>query len=156
MIDPDIAAELTPDERERVARLMTAKYFAFQQRYKDAPDDFTRQCFDWPAREVPHPYQLDILRQIPIVKRESVRALHGVGKSTTAAQAVIWFALTRDGWTDWKIPTTASAWRQLEKYLWPEIHKWITRLRWDRIGLERPAIAGAAAACGLLAHHSDP
>jgi len=35
---------------------------------------------------------------------------------------------------DWKIPTTASVWRQLEKFLWPEVHKWARRLKWDQIG----------------------
>lgn len=57
--------------------------------------------------------------------------------SMTSAIAVIWFALTRDG-EDWKIPTTASAWRQLEKFLWPEIHKWLRRVNWERVG--RPAL----------------
>lgn len=47
--------------------------------------------------------------------------------------AIHWFATTRDGF-DWKVVSTASAWRQLTKYLWPEIHKWANRLRWDRIG----------------------
>jgi hypothetical protein len=55
---------------------------------------------------------------------------------------VHWFALTRDAMcasgegniTDWKCPITAGAWRQLEKFLWPEIHKWARRLRWDKIG----------------------
>ena len=45
---------------------------------------------------------------------------------------MIAFALTRDG-EDWKMPTTASAWRQLTKYLWPEIHKWVRRIRWDKV-----------------------
>jgi hypothetical protein len=45
----------------------------------------------------------------------------------------LWFALTRDG-QDWKIPTTASAWRQLTKFLWPEIRKWARLLKWDAIG----------------------
>lgn len=34
------------------------------------------------------------------------------------------------------MPTTASAWRQLTKYLWPEIHKWAPRLNWGAIGRE--------------------
>lgn len=50
-----------------------------------------------------------------------------------AAILVHWFALTRDG-RDWKMPTTASAWRHLEKYLWPEVHKWARLLNWQRIG----------------------
>ena len=44
------------------------------------------------------------------------------GKTTIAAWLILWFAPTRDGnpkYEDWKIPTTASAWRQLTKFLWP-------------------------------------
>lgn len=48
---------------------------------------------------------------------------------------VIWFAHTREAaGIDWKAPTTASAWRQLQHFLWPEIHKWVGRLRWDKLG----------------------
>ena len=47
---------------------------------------------------------------------------------------MLWFALARDGSSDWKCITTASAWRQLSKYLWPEVSKWAGRLRWDVIG----------------------
>jgi len=50
-----------------------------------------------------------------------------------AAQAILWFALTREG-LDWKCVSTASVWRQLERYLWPEVHKWARRLRWEVIG----------------------
>ena len=56
-----------------------------------------------------------------------------MGKTALAAWIVLWFALTRDG-EDWKIPTTASAWRQLTKFLWPEIKKWARRLDWKKIG----------------------
>ena len=62
-----------------------------------------------------------------------MRSPHGVGKTALAAQTVLWFALTRDE-EDWKIPTTASAWRQLSKFLWPEIHKWARKLIWSKIG----------------------
>jgi hypothetical protein len=68
-------------------------------------------------------------------KRVAVRGPHGLGKTAVAALAILWFALTRDdAGIDWKIPTTASAWRQLEKYLWPEVHKWAAKLKWRRIG----------------------
>jgi hypothetical protein len=64
-----------------------------------------------------------------------VRGPHGLGKTALAAITILWFALTREAQgADWKCPTTASAWRQLTKYLWPEIHKWAKRLRWERIG----------------------
>ncbi len=50
--------------------------------------------------------------------------------------AILWFATTRDAdeMGDWKIPTTASVWRQLTKYLWPEIHKWARRINWSKVG----------------------
>lgn len=57
--------------------------------------------------------------------------------TTTNALLVIWFAVTRNAaGTDWKVVTTAGAWRQLEKYLWPEIRKWVRKLRWDKLGVE--------------------
>ena len=56
-----------------------------------------------------------------------------MGKTALAAWSTLWFALTREG-EDWKVITTASVWRQLTKYLWPEIHKWARALRWDIIG----------------------
>lgn len=65
----------------------------------------------------------------------AVRGPHGLGKTAIAAWAILWFALTRDG-RDWKIPTTASVWRQLQKFLWPEVHKWSRHLQWHKIGRE--------------------
>jgi hypothetical protein len=52
---------------------------------------------------------------------------------------VLWFALTRDAaGVDWKVATTAGGWHQLTQYLWPEIHKWSGRLRWDKVRDGRP------------------
>ena len=63
------------------------------------------------------------------------RSPHGAGKTSTAALTVLWFAVTRDAaGIDWKAVTTAGAWRQLLKYLWPEIHLWARRIRWDVVG----------------------
>lgn len=48
---------------------------------------------------------------------------------------VLWFATTRDlAGEDWKVITTASAWRHLEVYLWPEIHKWARKIDFDVLG----------------------
>lgn len=90
-------------------------------------------CFSWRDDEAPTFYQDEIIANLSIKKRESVRGPHGLGKTALASWVIIWFALTRDG-EDWKAPTTASAWRQLTKYLWPEIHKWSRKIRWDKIG----------------------
>lgn len=102
--------------------------------WHDDPAGFARECVTWPAGTALADYQATILATVAERKRLAVRSLHGVGKTTTAALLVLWFAVTRDAaGVDWKAVTTAGAWRQLERYLWPEIHLWARRLRWDRI-----------------------
>ncbi len=50
------------------------------------------------------------------------------------AWIVHWFVITSEvAEIDWKCPTLASVWRQLEKYLWPEIAKWSKRIAWSKI-----------------------
>jgi hypothetical protein len=120
----DVAADLIDPAPSRLSR------------YYSDPVAFADDCIDWRGEGLT-PYQRDILAAIPREKRVSARGPHGLGKTTEAAIAVLWFALTReDAGRDWKCPTTASAWRQLEHYLWPEIHKWARRLRWDVLGRE--------------------
>ena len=110
-------------------------YSLFQDRYFNDLPGFVRECFVWRPDEGPADYQEDVLGIIQN-GRTSVRGPHGLGKTAMAAWVILWFALTRDG-RDWKAVTTASAWRQLTKYLWPEVHKWARRVRWDVVG--RPA-----------------
>jgi hypothetical protein len=103
--------------------------------YYNDPVAFADDCITWQPGEGLAPYQRENLTAIVEHGRVAVRGPHGLGKTTEKAIAVLWFAITRDdAHKDWKIPTTASAWRQLEQYLWPEIHKWARRLRWDVIG----------------------
>lgn len=103
--------------------------------YHDDPVGFARDMINWREDEYLTSYQEEILSGLVEYKRESVRGPHGLGKSTMAAILSIWFAETREACEeDWKVITTASAWRQLRKFLWPEIHKWVRRLRWDRLG----------------------
>lgn len=108
-------------------------YLAFQERYRDRPEEFIRDCVRWRKDQGPAPYQTRIAREIVQHGRVSARGPHGLGKTTVAALVILWFALTRDG-SDWKVITTASAWRQLSKFLWPEVHKWSRRLKWEAIG----------------------
>lgn len=103
--------------------------------YRDDPVAWVHDCIDWRGSEGPAPYQDDILSRIVEHKRVAVRAPHGAGKTALESWVLLWFACTRDG-DDWKIPTTASAWRQLTHYLWPEVRKWARRLKWDVIGRE--------------------
>lgn len=109
------------------------KYKQFQRKYYNDFAAFGRDCIKWDDDEGLTPYQLEIINGILEYGRYSVRGLHGLGKTALSAIIVLAFALTRDG-EDWKVVTTASAWRQLTKYLWPEIHKWARRLNWQKIG----------------------
>lgn len=128
---PSWQGPLSPAQAEEISRLM-ATPAGFQHRYRDDPARFVLECFRWDAGEAPTPYQLEILRALVQHRRVAARGPHGLGKTAMAAWAVLWFALTRDG-RDWKIVTTAGAWRQLSKFLWPEIRKWGRRLRWAKI-----------------------
>lgn len=82
------------------------------------------------------PYQEEILGYFDEgYTRVAVRGPHGLGKTTIAAVLVHHAVLTAE--EDAKVPTTASAWRQLEKYLWPEIGKMAKYVAWPEVG--RPA-----------------
>jgi hypothetical protein len=100
--------------------------------YRDDPIAFVHDCFVWPDGQKPAIYQDEILSFFPKHRRVCVRGPHGLGKTALISWQTLWFALTRDG-EDWKAPTTASAWRQLSKFLWPEIHKWARRLNWAKL-----------------------
>ncbi len=106
-------------------------------RFYHDPAGFADTCIRWPTGKSLAAYQREILTELPQRRRVSVRGPHGLGKSTTSAITVLWFALTRDAaGVDWKAVTTAGAWRQLERYLWPEIHKWARLINWDMLGRE--------------------
>ena len=110
--------------------------------YWNDPVAFINDYIDWDRAKLKSgrrltTYQEEILTELPIKKRISVRSPHGAGKTTVAAFAVLWYANTREG-DDWKALTTASVFRQLEKFLWPEIHKWARLLRWDKLGRDYP------------------
>ena len=93
-------------------------------------------CIDWervPQGDGPAEYQIEILDELAHRGRVCARGPHGLGKSTLEAWAILWFALTSEG-EDWKAITTASAWRQLTVYLWPEVHKWNRFIDWAKVG----------------------
>lgn len=103
--------------------------------YHGNPRGFIEECFVWEPGKEPTEYQLDVCDLLIENGRVSVRGPHGLGKTAEAAWLILWFSLTRDALNeDWKVPTTASVWRQLEKFLWPEIHKWQKRLDWEKVG----------------------
>lgn len=99
------------------------------------PVGFARDLVFWRPGEGLTGYQQEVLTDLVTSRRVALRGPHGLGKTGIAAIVVLWFATTRDAaGIDWKAITTAGAWRQLTRYLWPEIHKWAPRLRWDKLG----------------------
>ena len=100
----------------------------------DDPSQFARECIEWNAGGLIG-YQADILSALGRDRRVAVRAPHGASKTATAALAILWFALSRDAaGVGWKVITTAGSWHQLERYLWPEIRLWASKVRWDAVG----------------------
>lgn len=123
------------DKIQFLTRLKTkteynAEYIAWQKEYWDKPAGFVEDCIRFNRDEGMTSYQAETLNRLAEGQRVCVRSLHTAGKTALAAWAILWFSLTRDG-RDWKIPTTASAWRQLTHFLWPEVRKWARRIRWD-------------------------
>lgn len=119
--------------RLRLQSQQSNSYDIFKQAYYNNWVALIHDCIDWKDGERPTIYQDEVISQLQSKGRAAERGPHGLGKTALASWIVLSFALTRDG-LDWKAPTTASAWRQLTKYLWPEIHKWSKRLKWDKIG----------------------
>ena len=113
-----IYRELKPTE---VEDFEPSTYSLFQERFWSDPVGFVHHCINWSEGNGSEEYQDDVLSRLVEYKRECVRSLHGAGKTATAAWAILWFALTRDG-RDWKIVTTASVGRQLYKYSYRRIY----------------------------------
>lgn len=110
------------------------QYAEFRKLYRNDPVAFIHDVFTWPDGKAPAPYQDEIIHDLALYGREAVRGAHGMGKTALSSWLIHWFSLTRDTDSDWKAPTTASNWRQLTKFLWPEIHKWARRIQWDKVG----------------------
>ncbi len=123
--------------KAEIIRLTTGNH-AFRLTYRNDPEAWLYDIPKWNKKRNQYPtrYQAEILANIPIKKRVAAVAPHGTGKSALAAFAFWWFVTTRDRDEDWKVPTTASAWRQLIKYLWPEIHKWASKMDYAKIGVD--------------------
>lgn len=103
--------------------------------WMDDPVVFATECIVWPKDKQLTVYQADVLSHLAANRRAAVRGPHGLGKTTTAAIAVHWWALRCEAQkVDWKVVTTAGGWRQLEHFLWPEIHLWARRINWEMIG----------------------
>lgn len=117
-------------EIEAAAAVRALDREVHRRTYWHDPAGWVEDCIRFPDGERPMPYQLESLDEMIRHGRLCLRGPHGIGKTAPAAWAICWYCDTREG-DDFKVPTTATAWRQLEKFLWPEVHKWVRHLRWD-------------------------
>lgn len=102
--------------------------------YYRGPDGIVRFVEDVIGTQ-PTDYQGAILSALVRDRYVSVRGPRGMGKSALASWVVLWgMGVFPKDW-DVKIITTASSFRQVEKFLWPEIHKWAYRTDWTKVGL---------------------
>lgn len=94
----------------------------FLKRYRHDPVAFVRQVL----KTEPDAWQSDLLNAIQSGERKiSIRSGHGVGKSTTASWAMLWFLITR---YPVKIVVTAPTSAQLFDALFAELKRWINEL----------------------------
>ncbi len=101
---------------------MTAAYRKFIAAYSDNPVAFVENVL----KAKPLPWQKDFLNAIAKGERRiSVRAGHGVGKSTVCAWAMVWHMLMR---APQKTICTAPTSSQLMDALFAEVKRWINQL----------------------------
>jgi hypothetical protein len=129
---PTNLQELTASIQQAVR--VSGGYKKFQRMYANDRVAFAYDCFGKVGKSLTF-YQEEILAFFDDgYSRVAVRGPHGLGKTYIAALLVHHACLTAED--DAKIITTASAWRQVEKYLWPEIKKLSKAIQWDIIGRE--------------------
>lgn len=98
----------------------------------------------------PTTYQLEALHALVEHRKVALWGPHGLGKTALGAWAVLSFAAHWDGQGDWKAVTTASVWRQLTEYLWPEIRRWAPRFK-ARFEVSKLKLEGATGAAFAVA-----
>jgi hypothetical protein len=82
---------------------------------------FVRQAL----KAQPEAWQLEALQALVTEDRLSIKAGHGVGKSTFLSWAILWFLLTR---YPAKVPCTSPSAHQLFDVLWAEVTLWARKL----------------------------
>lgn len=111
-----------PAPPEKNIKTMEEAYAFFLEVYRNRPVEFVEDVL----KAKPLDWQKDFLNAIARGERRiSVRAGHGVGKSTACSWASIWFMLTR---FPQKTVLTAPTAGQLFDALFSEIKHWVNRL----------------------------
>jgi phage terminase large subunit len=118
------------------------RYLELVRRYRPNAPLFVREVLGVD----PDPWQVEFLEAISRGERKiSVRSGHGVGKSTVASWAMIWYMLTRG---PAKIVVTAPTSSQLYDALFAELKRWVKELpnAWgDRLEVKTDRIEMRAA-----------
>lgn len=70
--------------------------------------------------------QVEIIESVRDNPRTAVRSCHGIGKSFTAGQVILWFV---NSFSPSIVLSTAPTWRQVEKLVWKEVRASYARAR---------------------------
>ncbi len=97
---------------------MKEKLKTLISRYKNSPVLFVREVL----KAEPEKEQIDMLNSVRDNRMTTVKAGHGVGKTTSLSWLILWFTFTRPFP---KIPCTAPTMHQLRDILWAELSKWL-------------------------------
>ena len=119
---PKVAPKAAPKAAHKPAPPTQLQFLDFLTLYADDPVAFVRNVL----QATPLPWQEEFLRAIASGERRiSVRAGHGVGKSTVCSWALIWHMTTR---YPQKSIITAPTAAQLFDALFAEMKSWINKL----------------------------
>lgn len=127
----DTFAQLPVEARwAALKREKAGRYEKFRKQYFNDPVGFAEDIVGVELAD----YQADVMAKLASTRRLSVRSLHGVGKTMISSVTILWFSLTRDTDYDWKVIATASNFRQIEKFLFPEMKRWSRQIDWEKVG----------------------
>ena len=99
----------------------------FVEAYANDPVRFVREMLG----AEPFDYQIEFLEAVANHTRKmSVKAGHGVGKSTTAAWAMLWFLMLK---YPCKIVVTAPTSSQLFDAMYAEVRRWINAVSYTHL-----------------------
>jgi hypothetical protein len=99
---------------------------------KDNPVEFAKIVLGESDEDL-EPHHRTVLSSVSKNRKTAWKSGHGVGKTWTSSVSALWFFATRPSS---KTIVTASAWRQVEKQLMPEIMRLARHADWGAIGLE--------------------
>jgi phage terminase large subunit len=122
--------EASPEELRRFASLERRRdHLRATRRPKnwDDPVAFARDTFGFHAWSK----QREILEGLRDHDKVAVRSSHGIGKTATAAQAVLWFLAS---FPNSRVISTAPTWTQVEQLLWRAIRGQVARAHEHGLG----------------------